>query len=121
VRAVSIAKLRLRHDMTLWDIGAGSGSVSIEADQLLPNGEIYAIERNPQCLAFLKENLGKFKSRHINVVAGEAPDCFDQLPDPERGVHRRFGGETSGRFSRPLTAACRPPAGCDPMPSPSIP
>ena len=92
VRAVSIAKLRLRHDMTLWDIGAGSGSVSIEADQLLPNGEIYAIERNPQCLAFLKENLGKFKSRHINVVAGEAPDCFDQLPDPERVFIGGSGG-----------------------------
>jgi precorrin-6Y C5,15-methyltransferase (decarboxylating) len=92
VRAVSLAKLRLRHDMTLWDIGAGSGSVSIEADQLLPNGEVYAVERNPQCLAFLKENLGKFQSRHVNVVAGEAPGCFDQLPDPDRVFIGGSGG-----------------------------
>ncbi|NJC87830.1 MAG: precorrin-6y C5,15-methyltransferase (decarboxylating) subunit CbiE [Desulfuromonas sp.] len=92
VRAVSLAKLRLRHDMTLWDIGAGSGSVSIEADQLLPNGEVYAIERNPQCLAFLKENLGKFQSRHINVVAGAAPECFDGLPDPDRVFIGGSGG-----------------------------
>ena len=92
VRAVSLAKLRLRHDMTLWDVGAGSGSVSIEADQLLPNGEIYAIERNPQCLAFLKENLGTFRSRHINVVAGEAPACFEQLPDPDRVFIGGSGG-----------------------------
>ena len=92
VRAVSLAKLRLRHDMTLWDIGAGSGSVSIEADQLLPNGEIYAVERNPQCLVFLKENLGKFQSRHINVIAGEAPACFDDLPDPDRVFIGGSGG-----------------------------
>ncbi len=92
VRAVSLAKLRLRHDMTLWDIGAGSGSVSIEADQLLPNGEVYAIERNVQCLAFLKENLGKFQSRHVNVVAGEAPGCFEELPDPDRVFIGGSGG-----------------------------
>lgn len=92
VRAVSLAKLRLRHDMVLWDIGAGSGSVSIEADHLLPNGEIYAVERNPQCLAFLKENLGKFQSRHVNVVAGEAPGCFDGLPDPDRVFIGGSGG-----------------------------
>lgn len=92
VRAVSLAKLRLRHDMTLWDVGAGSGSVSIEADQLLPNGEVYAIERNAQCLAFLKENLGKFQSRHINVVAGAAPGCFEDLPDPDRVFIGGSGG-----------------------------
>lgn len=92
VRAVSLAKLRLRHDMTLWDVGAGSGSVSIEADQLLPNGRVYAIERNPQCLAFLRENLGTFQSRHVNLVAGAAPDCFEQLPDPDRVFIGGSGG-----------------------------
>jgi precorrin-6Y C5,15-methyltransferase (decarboxylating) len=44
---------------------------------------VYAIERNPQCLAFLKENLGRFQSRHVNVVAGAAPACFDELPHPD--------------------------------------
>jgi len=92
VPAISLAKRRLRHDMILWDVGAGSGSVSIEADQLLPNGEIYAIERNPQCLAFLKENLGKFRARHVNVVPGAAPACFDQLPDPDRVFIGGSGG-----------------------------
>ena len=110
VRAISLAKLRLRHDMTLWDIGAGSGSVSIEADQLLANGEVYAIERNPQCLAFLKENLGKFQSRHINVVAGEAPECFDDLPDPDRVFIGGSGGnlwEILKRIDERLPAAGR--------------
>lgn len=101
VRAVSLAKLRLRHDMTLWDIGAGSGSVSIEADHLLPNGHIFAIERNPQCLGFIKENLRKFNSRNITLVESEAPACLDDLPDPDRV----FIGGSGGHLWKILEAA----------------
>lgn len=92
VRAVSLAKLRLRQDMTLWDIGAGSGSVSIEADHLMPNGQIFAVERNPQCLAYLKENLKKFNSRNITPVEEAAPACLDDLPDPDRVFIGGSGG-----------------------------
>ncbi|MEZ4483112.1 MAG: precorrin-6Y C5,15-methyltransferase (decarboxylating) subunit CbiT [Syntrophotaleaceae bacterium] len=62
VRVVTLAKLKLRHDMVLWDIGAGSGSVSVEADHLLPNGRIFAVERNPQCINFIKENFRELTS-----------------------------------------------------------
>ncbi len=92
VRAVSLAKLRLRQDMTLWDIGAGSGSVSIEADHLMPNGRVFAVERNPQCLAFFKENLQKFNSRNITLVEEAAPACLDDLPDPDRVFIGGSGG-----------------------------
>ena len=92
VRAVSLAKLRLRHDMILWDIGAGSGSVSIEADHLMPNGQVFAVERNPQCLAYLKKNLQKFNSRNITLVEDEAPHCLDDLPDPDRVFIGGSGG-----------------------------
>ncbi len=92
VRAVSLAKLRLRQDMTLWDIGAGSGSVSIEADHLMPNGRVFAVERNGQCLAFLKENLQRFNSRNITLVEEEAPACLDDLPDPDRVFIGGSGG-----------------------------
>ena len=101
VRAVSLAKLRLRQDMTLWDIGAGSGSVSIEADHLMPNGRVFAIERNPQCLVFLKENLQKFHSRNITLVAEDAPACLDDLPDPDRV----FIGGSGGHLWKILEAA----------------
>jgi len=100
VRAVSLAKLRLRHDMTLWDIGAGSGSVSIEADHLMPNGQVFAVERNPQCLAYLKENLRKFNSRNVTLVEQEAPACLDDLPDPDRV----FVGGSGGRLYQILSA-----------------
>ena len=92
VRAVSLAKLRLRQDMTLWDIGAGSGSVSIEADHLMPNGRVFAVERNPQCLVFFKENLKRFNSRNITLIEEEAPSCLDDLPDPDRVFIGGSGG-----------------------------
>ncbi len=92
IRVVTLAKLKLRHDMTLWDIGAGSGSISIEADHLLPNGHIYAVERNPQCRDFIKENLRKFNARHVTLVDGIAPDCLEALPDPDRVFVGGSGG-----------------------------
>ena len=101
VRAVSLAKLRLRHDMVLWDIGAGSGSVSIEADHLLPNGKVFAVERNPQCVDHLKQNLKKFNSRNVTLVEDQAPACLDELPDPDRV----FVGGSGGHLWAILDAA----------------
>lgn len=101
VRAVSLAKLRLCQDMTLWDIGAGSGSISIEADHLMPNGRVFAVERNPQCLAYLKENLQKFNSRNITLIEEAAPACLDDLPDPDRV----FIGGSGGHLWKILEAA----------------
>ncbi len=83
VRVVTLAKLKLRHDMCLWDIGAGSGSICIEADHLLPEGRIFAIERNEECRQFIKENLQKFNTRNVVLVEGDAPDCLEELPDPD--------------------------------------
>lgn len=103
VRVVTLAKLRLRQDMILWDIGAGSGSISIEADHLLPNGKIFAVERNPECREFIKQNLQKFHTRNVNLVEGDAPDCLEDLPDPDRV----FIGGSGGHLWDILTIADR--------------
>jgi len=92
IRVITLAKLKLRHDMTLWDIGAGSGSISIEADHLLPNGRIFAIERNLQYLGFMKENLKKFNVRNVVPINDEAPRCLEDLPDPDRVFIGGSGG-----------------------------
>ncbi|WP_321532904.1 precorrin-6y C5,15-methyltransferase (decarboxylating) subunit CbiE [uncultured Desulfuromonas sp.] len=92
VRVVALAKLQLRHDMVLWDIGAGSGSISIEADFLLPHGRIFAVERNIEYLKFLRENLNRFHPRNVRVVEGEAPSCLEDLPDPDRVFIGGSGG-----------------------------
>ncbi len=94
VRVVTLAKLKLRHDMCLWDIGAGSGSICVEADHLLPNGRIFAIERNEECRQFIKENLRKFNTRNVSLIEGLAPDCLEELPDPDRV----FIGGSGGRL-----------------------
>lgn len=84
VRAISIAKLQLQDDLVLWDIGAGSGSVSIESSNLMPNGRIFAIEQNTICHGFIRENLKKFAARNIKLIEGDAPEVLENLPDPDR-------------------------------------
>jgi len=100
IRVVTLAKLKLRHDMCLWDIGAGSGSICIEADHLMPNGRIFAVERNEECRQFIKENLLKFNTRRVSLIEGAAPECLDELPDPDRV----FIGGSGGRLWEILDA-----------------
>jgi precorrin-6Y C5,15-methyltransferase (decarboxylating) len=92
VRAVTLAKLQLQDDLTIWDIGAGSGSVSIEASNLMPNGKVYALEKNPQYLVFLRDNLKKFVARNVMLVEAFAPEGLDDLPDPDRVFIGGSGG-----------------------------
>jgi precorrin-6Y C5,15-methyltransferase (decarboxylating) len=93
VRVIALAKLQLRQDMTLWDIGAGSGSICVEADFLLPHGRIYAVERNSEYLGFLRHNLNKFSTRNVRIIEGEAPSCLEELPDPDRVFIGGSGGK----------------------------
>lgn len=92
VRAVTLAKLKLQNDLVMWDIGAGSGSVSIEASNLIPNGKLFAIEKNSQYVAFLKQNLDKFCARNVKLIEAFAPDGLDDLPDPDRVFIGGAGG-----------------------------
>jgi precorrin-6Y C5,15-methyltransferase (decarboxylating) len=92
VRAVTLAKLQLQDDLVMWDIGAGSGSVSIEASNLMPNGRLFAMEKNPQYLSFLRDNLKKFVARNVKLVEAFAPDGLDDLPDPDRVFIGGSGG-----------------------------
>ncbi len=92
VRAVTLAKLQLQNDLVLWDIGAGSGSVSIEAGNLMPNGKVFALEKNPQYLSFLRDNLRKFTARNIMLIEAFAPEGLDDLPDPDRVFIGGSGG-----------------------------
>ncbi|BDV44397.1 precorrin-6Y-methylase [Geotalea uraniireducens] len=92
VRAVTLAKLQLQDDLVMWDIGAGSGSVSIEASNLMPNGRIFALEKNPQYLTFIRDNLKKFAARNVLLVEAYAPEGLEELPDPDRVFIGGSGG-----------------------------
>jgi len=92
VRAVTLAKLQLQNDLVLWDIGAGSGSVAIEAGNLMHNGKVFALEKNAQYLTFIKENLRKFGAHNVMLIEAFAPDGIDDLPDPDRVFIGGSGG-----------------------------
>lgn len=92
VRAVTLGKLQLQDDLVMWDIGAGSGSVSIEAGNLMPNGKIFALEKNPQYLTFIRDNLKKFVARNVMLIEAYAPEGLEELPDPDRVFIGGSGG-----------------------------
>ncbi len=100
VRAVSLHKLRLPQKGVLWDIGAGSGSVSIEAARLSPELKIYAIERNEEQIAHIEENKIKFSMPNVAITAGGAPEVLSDLPSPDRVFIGGSGGELSGIIRR---------------------
>ena len=84
IRAITLSKLRLLNDHVLWDLGAGSGSISIEASLLLPAGKVFALEKNPQRVRHIKINKGRFGVKNLEVVHAVLPDGLAQLPPPDR-------------------------------------
>lgn len=84
VRAVALAKLELPSDGVLWDVGAGSGSISIEAAGLMPGGTIYAVECAADQLNCLRDNIRRHGARQVRPVDGKAPDALRELPHPDR-------------------------------------
>ena len=121
VRAVTLAKLQLQDDLVLWDIGAGSGSVSIEAENLMPNGKIFALEKNPQYLSFIRDNLKKFVHPQHRAGRGlragrtrrpprSGPGLYRRLRRHARGDHRGGGpAAEAGRPDRPQRRHTRHP------------
>jgi len=84
IRAVSLAKLQLRPGQVLWDLGAGSGSVSIEASVLVGDGKIIAVEKNEKRIKQIKFNLDQFEVTNVDVVQAVLPDGLENLPAPDR-------------------------------------
>jgi precorrin-6Y C5,15-methyltransferase (decarboxylating) len=92
VRTISIGKLNLKSCSTVYDIGAGTGSVSIETALKLSGGSLYAIEKNEEAINLIKKNKEKFKAYNIDIVKGMAPDCFKDLPSPDCAFIGGSGG-----------------------------
>jgi precorrin-6B C5,15-methyltransferase / cobalt-precorrin-6B C5,C15-methyltransferase len=95
VRTVVLGKLELYPGQVLWDVGAGSGSVGLEASLLLGKGRIWAVEKNPARAAQLTANRDKFGVKNLEVMCGQAPGCLAALPAPDR-VFIGGGGKNMG-------------------------
>ena len=103
VRALALSKLRLEAHHVVWDVGAGTGSVSVECALSCPAGRVYAVEKKEEALALLAENRARFHAANLEVVAGTAPEALEALSAPDRV----FLGGTSGSLEDILNVIFR--------------
>ncbi|BCJ86102.1 precorrin-6y C5,15-methyltransferase (decarboxylating) subunit CbiE [Effusibacillus dendaii] len=101
VRAVTLAKMQIRPHDVIWDIGAATGSVGIEASMLAPFGHAYLIEKNEDDQDIIRANVEKFGRTNVSFQTGKAPDGLEEWPDADA----IFIGGTSGQM-QPLLELC---------------
>lgn len=103
VRAVALHKLRLPARGVLWDIGAGSGAIAIEAARLCPGLKVFAVERDEDQAALIRQNTIRHGVANLSLIRGEAPEALMDLPAPDRV----FIGGSGGRLPEIITLAAK--------------
>lgn len=101
VRELVISKLHVRADDIIWDVGAGTGSISVELALAAHKGSVYAVEKNAGAIELLHENKERFGVSNLYIAEGGAPDALAGLPAPSRV----FIGGSSGNLSSIIEAA----------------
>ena len=103
VRTLILSRLRPERDSVIWDVGAGTGSVSVECALAAPAGLVCAVERDPEALALLTANAAALGCSHVRPVPGDAPEVLSGLPAPDRV----FVGGSGGALRAILAAALK--------------
>ena len=110
VRAVALAQMALSPRSIVWDVGAGSGSVSVEAAMLAPGGQVFAIEQDAEDIELVRENADRFTAENVIPVMGRAPEVWADLPDPDAVFIEGSGREIarqSGAMDARRALPCR--------------
>lgn len=102
VRALALATLAIRPDAVVWDVGAGSGSVAIEAASLAPEGKVFAVERDAESAGNCRANARAHGMDHVLVVEGEAPGALEGLDAPDAVFVGGSGGALGAIVARAL-------------------
>lgn len=89
VRAVSLSKLRLKSNSVVYDIGAGTGSLSCEIGLICKDGQVFAVEREEKGIELIRKNKFNLGADNVLEVLGNAPECIKTLPSP---THVFIGG-----------------------------
>ena len=92
-RAVVMSKLNLRPNNVCWDVGAGTGSVTVEMALSVYRGHVYAVERREDAIPLIEQNCGAFHVGNVTAVCGEAPAALEELPSPDAAFIGGSGGE----------------------------
>jgi precorrin-6Y C5,15-methyltransferase (decarboxylating) len=104
IRSIALSELNLGESSIVWDVGAGSGSVAIEAAQIARYGKAYAIEMDAEDYGLMIENAKLFPVENFVPVLGEAPDAWKNLPDPDAvfigGTGRRISDLVASSWER---------------------
>ena len=107
IRVIAISKLKLKNNSIVWDVGAGCGSISIEAALLARKGKVFAIEKEKSRAMHIEKNKKRFAISNLEIIHRNAPDCLKELPMPD-AVFIGGGGEDIGKIlavcSKKLTA-----------------
>ena len=107
VRAIALAQMDIAPSSIVWDIGAGSGSVSVEAAQMAHDGQVHAIEMDAEDHGLIKQNAERFGVANVNAVLGRAPEIFEELADPDAVFVAGAGREVT-RISQAAYKRLRP-------------
>lgn len=102
IRDLSLAKLEIWPEATVYDLGAGTGSVSVAMARRAHRGMVYAVERNPEALSLIRENVAKLGAYNVCVVSGSAPDVLTDLPVPDIVFIGGSGGNMADIFAAVL-------------------
>ncbi len=105
IRAMALAELDLGPASVVWDVGAGSGSVAIEAAQLAPHGAVYAIEMDQEDHQLIRENARQFGVRNLTAVLGRAPRPGKTCPSP-------IASSSAAADKASAASSTKPTAGC---------
>jgi precorrin-6Y C5,15-methyltransferase (decarboxylating) len=103
VRAISLSQLSLSSDSVVWDVGAGTGSISVECALFASEGSVFAVEKEQDAVELIEKNKLKFFADNIEIVKGSAPEALGELPAP---THVFIGG-TSGALREILNIALK--------------
>ncbi|EJZ70877.1 bifunctional cobalt-precorrin-7 (C(5))-methyltransferase/cobalt-precorrin-6B (C(15))-methyltransferase [Lachnoanaerobaculum sp. OBRC5-5] len=108
VRAVIMSKLDICQNSICYDIGAGSGSISIEMSRLAYEGKVYAIEKNPLAVELIKKNIHNFSAENIELIHAKAPDGLDNILDADKIFIGGSGGELINMMEMIFTSKKNP-------------
>ena len=93
IRILTLAKARINSDSVVVDVGAGTGSITIEAAKLAPKGKVFAIERKSEAIELIRRNIEKFSVDNVEIICAEAPNALETLPEFDAAIIGGSGGK----------------------------
>ena len=98
VRCIAVSKLGIRKDSVVWDIGCGTGSVSVEAAYCCHDGAVFSFDKKPEAVSLTEENSRIFGCDNIFVYEGSCPEILKDAPKPDKVFIGGSSGEMKGIF-----------------------